>query len=623
MNLEAKAQNQDRHDVKLVYCLCMDLIDSTKAGLEFSTARLDHFNISLVEQISPHLTELGLNDAMLKFTGDGWLLMTHEADKVPALCCMAIIMAKRFQLQMSKITGVDIKNVPPLRLAICSGRDIRVGLPDGHIDWVGDSARRAVRSSKFCVPNGILIDEPVRYHVLRDFKIEPADIKQSQNKNNSLKMEEDFTLYVLGELNPDVAAESIAPEYYVYTLGTIGRVEEASMAAKQVAKRLSSDVIKLKITEKKALRRNWRRWHRLIASVPNYSSALMVLDSIRDSGLSPDITTYSMLVNKAPNYKAARELVNTMYEEKVKLNAVIYNALIEKSPDYNTAMDCFKNMSLEGIKPNTATYNALMEKSPDYNTAMDCFENMSSVGIKPNAVTYNAIMEKSPDYETAIRWLDTMRAAEVKPNIVTYTILVKKAPTYNKAKSLVYKMRLDKIKPDLITYTTLVSKASTYSQAKSWIDKMHWAGMQPSVVAYSALFSRDLSKISAEEILGWYLVQTYHPEEAIKAAINSYRKVGRIDQAFRLILDYPHLAEARKIFSEYKGEALKYFETIYENDPEHPNTSYALGAVLLELGKGQDAIPYLKKALKLARPGIRKNEIKKWLKQIEGGVSQG
>ena len=622
MNLEPKAQNQHKHDVKLIYCLCVDLIDSTKAGLEFSTARLEHFNISLVEQIRPHLIELGLDDATLKFTGDGWLLMTHKADKVPALCCMAIIMAKRFQLEMSQITKVDIKNVPSLRLAICSGRDIRVELPDGHRDWVGDSARRAVRASARCFPNEILIGEAVRSHVLRDFDIKPADVKQRPPEYQPKKMEEVFTLYVLGELKPEAATESIAPEYYVYTLGTIGRVEEASIAAKQVAKRLSSDAIKLEITEKKALRRNWRRWHRLIASVPDYSSALMVLDSIRDSGLTPDIVTYSMLVNKAPNYKAARELVNTMCEEKVKLNAVIYNTLMEKSPDYNTAMDCFKNMSLEGIKPNAATYNALMEKSPDYNTAMDCFGNMSSVNIKPNAVTYNAIIEKSPDYETAIKWLDTMHTAEVKPNVVTYTILVKKAPTYNKAKSLVYKMRLDKIKPNLITYTTLVSKASAYSQAKSWIDKMHGAGMQPSVVAYSALFSRDLSKISAEEILGWYLVQTYHPEEAIKAAINSYRKAGRIDQAFRLILDYPHLAEARKIISEYKHEALEYFKTMYENEPEHPNTSYALGAVLLEIGQEQDALPYLKKALKLARPGIRKMEINKWLRQINRKPSQ-
>jgi len=84
VNFEAKAQSQHKQDVKLVYCLCMDLIDSTKAGLEFITAKLDHFNISLVEQIRPHLIKLGLDDAMLKFTGDGWLLMTHEADKVPA-----------------------------------------------------------------------------------------------------------------------------------------------------------------------------------------------------------------------------------------------------------------------------------------------------------------------------------------------------------------------------------------------------------------------------------------------------------------------------------------------------------------------------------------------------------
>ena len=77
MNLEPKAQKQHKHDVKLVYCLCMDLIESTKAGLEFSTAKLDHFNISLVEQIRPHLVKLGLDDATLKFTGDGWLLMTH------------------------------------------------------------------------------------------------------------------------------------------------------------------------------------------------------------------------------------------------------------------------------------------------------------------------------------------------------------------------------------------------------------------------------------------------------------------------------------------------------------------------------------------------------------------
>jgi tetratricopeptide (TPR) repeat protein len=568
----------------------MDLIDSTKAGLEFSTAKLDHFNISLVEQIRPHLIKLGLDDAVLKFTGDGWLLMTHEADKVPALCCMALIMATRFQLEMSQITGVDINNVPPLRLAICSGRDIRVELPDGHIDWVGDSARRAVRSSSCCIPNEILIDEPVRYHVLRDFRIKPADIEQRQQEKNHMKMEEDFTLYVLGELNPDVAAESAAPEYFVYTLGTIGKVKEASMAAQKVAKRLSSDVTKLKITEKKALQKNWRRWHQLIASVPDYSSALMVLGSIQASGLTPDIVTYSMLINKAPDYKAAQEVVNNIRKKEVKLSAAIYNALMEKSHDYNTAIDWFKDMNSEGIKP--------------------------------NAVTYNALIEKSPDYETATKWLDTMIAEDVKPNVVTYTILVKKAPSYKEAKSLAYKMRAKGIQPNLITYTTLISKAPTYQKAKAWIDKMCEVGIQPSIATYSALFSADLSGISAESILEWYLAQNYHPEEAIQAAISNYRKAGRIDQALRLILDYPHVATARRVINEHKDEALKYFKTLYDNDPDHPNTSYALGAALMELGEEEEARPLLKKALKLARPGPRKVEIREWLRQIEQKLAQ-
>jgi hypothetical protein len=85
--------------------------------------------MSLVQQIMPHLQHLGLSDALLKFTGDGWLLMTYKAEKVPALCCMATIMVKRFQQEMSQITGIDVKRVPALRLSICSGRDVSIELP--------------------------------------------------------------------------------------------------------------------------------------------------------------------------------------------------------------------------------------------------------------------------------------------------------------------------------------------------------------------------------------------------------------------------------------------------------------------------------------------------------------
>ena len=66
-----------------VYCLCIDMIKSTKTGLELPTRQFDRFNQELVEQIKPHLEKLELSDALLKFTGDGWLLMTNHEKKIP------------------------------------------------------------------------------------------------------------------------------------------------------------------------------------------------------------------------------------------------------------------------------------------------------------------------------------------------------------------------------------------------------------------------------------------------------------------------------------------------------------------------------------------------------------
>src|SRR5271157_668905 len=147
---------------RLVSCLSIDLIGSTKAGLELTTAQLDRFNRSLVSQLKPHLEKLGLSGALLKFTGDGWLLMTGVADEVPALCCLATVLANRFQLEMSTATGIPADRIPELRLAICAGRDVSVELPDGRHDLVGDSARRATRLSGSCFGNEILIDDTVR-----------------------------------------------------------------------------------------------------------------------------------------------------------------------------------------------------------------------------------------------------------------------------------------------------------------------------------------------------------------------------------------------------------------------------------------------------------------------------
>jgi len=110
---------QKKNLAHLIFCLSIDLIGSTKAGLRKTSSQLERFNLALIQQIEPHLTGLDLKDIVIKFTGDGWLLLSEE-EKVPALCCFAIIMSYKFQEEMAKLTSTKTNHIPKLRIAICS-----------------------------------------------------------------------------------------------------------------------------------------------------------------------------------------------------------------------------------------------------------------------------------------------------------------------------------------------------------------------------------------------------------------------------------------------------------------------------------------------------------------------
>ncbi|MCH8086630.1 MAG: hypothetical protein IIC81_02135, partial [Chloroflexi bacterium] len=204
---------------------------------------------------------------------------------------------------------------------------MRVELPDGSSDWVGDSARRAVRAGKCCSPNEILVSEPVRDIVLRDFAHESANVEQRPLDQQLKEGEEAFTLYVLGKLKLEAATELGAFECYVYTLDVIGEKEEAAAAAPQWA------------------------------------------EAMRREGIQPDVVTYNTLISKAPSYETAEAWVETMRREGIQPNVVTYNTLISKAPDYPTAMGLLETMRDEGIQPNVVTYNTLISKATSYDTA--------------------------------------------------------------------------------------------------------------------------------------------------------------------------------------------------------------------------------------------------------------
>jgi len=111
------------------------MIDSTKKTIDLSSFKIDRFNRSLVQQIEPHLKKLDLDKELLKFTGDGWFLITPHSNLIPQLCCLALIQRHCFQKEMATKSNISEEEIPLLRIALCQGRDIEVNLPDGRRDW--------------------------------------------------------------------------------------------------------------------------------------------------------------------------------------------------------------------------------------------------------------------------------------------------------------------------------------------------------------------------------------------------------------------------------------------------------------------------------------------------------
>jgi len=577
----------EQNKASFVYCLSIDLIGSTKAGIELTTSQLERFNRSLIEQINPHIKELELNDVLVKFTGDGWLLMTDDIEMVPKLCCLAKIMANNFQREMSQKTGILEDRIPPLRLAICSGRDVSVELLDKRRDWVGDSARRATRASGYCYSNEILIDEPVRCQIFRDFEITSAEVEDRPAQPK--KVEEQFPIYILGNLKPEAAADSESADYFVYMLSAMGKEKTASEVAQQGIELIIDKVKEPSIDEERFIKIS-QKWNRLVSRIPEYPKALEMLNNGLLIGISP--------------------------------NAVAYNALIYKSPDYDEATYWLERMIKECIRPNVVTYNIIIYKSPDYDEAKSWLERMVKEGIQPNIVTYSTLISKAPDYDEARSWLERMVKEGIQPDIVTYNTLISIAPDYDEARSWLERMVKEGIQPNIVTYNTLISIAPDYDEAMRWFNRMHDDWISPDLWSYQNLFKKDLSDKSADDILEWYLSQQYHPEEAVQAAITAYRKCHRIDQALRLSLDYPHLQSARKVIRSNKEYSISYFKNILDESPSHPNAHYALGVAFMEFGQYEEAKHHLEIAYNLSIRGRRKTVIETWLRQIDQELSK-
>ena len=424
--------------------------------------------------------------------------MADQPDDAQRLCCLATIMAKIFQEEMSKETDLSRERIPLLRMAICSGRDIAVELPDGKKDWVGDSARRAVRASasKICRPNQIIIDVPIYYCILRDFETNSIDIS---TWNSADKAEDTFPIYELGEIKTEAATESDAPECYVYTLAAIGREKDAAVLAEQVSEGLEKEA-QNPLADRNSL---LQRWNSLLASLFDYETAIKVLRGMWDAGLQPDVVAFNILIKKSPSLSRAKYWLEEMQRQGIQPNVITFTTLINKSSEYASAITWLEEMKRQGIQPNVISYNTLINKSPDYASAIAWREEMKRQGIQPNAITYNILIKKSPDHVSAITWLEEMKRQEIQPNAISYIRLIKKSPDYASAVTWLKEMQRQGIQTDPASYNVynvLIRKSPDYVSARNCLVEMQRQGIQPNIISYNTLISMSPDFATA---LGW------------------------------------------------------------------------------------------------------------------------
>ena len=484
---------------RIAYCLSIDMVGSTEQGLSLTSPQLARFNKALVRQIVPYINGVGLAHALLKFTGDGWLVVTHDLEDVEPLCCLATIMAAKCRDEIARLSDLSPEKIPPLRLAIGSGRDLHVRLPKGQLDYVGDSARRATRAMQWCQtgcePAEVLICEAIRDIVGRDFDGPRQDVTQIRERPK--KWEENFALYVLGDPRAELVGDADAPDCYAYLFGVMGRTREAANVLEGAARAVQAKLPPPGLDSDTVV----HRWNRLLAGVSSYAEAERVFGEMRESGSVPDVYSHSILMAKAPSYGEAEQWFKAMKAAGVAPDVVSYNTLISKAPSYGEAERWLEAMEKAGVAPNVVSYSTLISKAPSYGEAERWLEAMEKAGVPPDVVSYNTLMSKAPSYAEAEKWFEAMGAAGAAPDVFSFSTLMAKASTYAEAKAALEAMEAAGVAPDVVSYTTLTAKASSREQAQEAFQRMIAAGVRPNERTYSALRRKGITREEAEELV--------------------------------------------------------------------------------------------------------------------------
>ncbi|AVP97535.1 hypothetical protein C7S18_10155 [Ahniella affigens] len=355
-------------------------------------------------------------------------------------------------------------------------------------------------------------------------------------------------------------------------------------------------------------------WTTLLALASDIPAARAIMGEMRSAKVEPNIVSWNTLLALASDIPAARAIMGEMRSAKVEPNIVSWNTLLALASDISAARVIMGEMRAANIEPDIYSWNTLLALASDIPAARAIMGEMRSAKVEPNIVSWNTLLALASDISAARAIMGEMRSAKIEPNIVSWTTLLALASDIPTARAIMGEMRSAKVEPNIVSWTTLLALASDISAARAILDEMEEARFLPNEVVATtvarlissldeaadltrylhrfrvvgpgylqAVVSRITPLLSAEVLLNWVYGITkelgFSPAtQVFGPAIAGYRRQGRIEDALRIVLPFPHLPAAQALLKDARTQrqAEAWLLNQFEAGPEPFNASLAL-----------------------------------------------
>lgn len=204
-----------------------------------------------------------------------------------------------------------------------------------------------------------------------------------------------------------------------------------------------------------------------------FNSSLKLFNQMKQTGLVPDIVTYSTLLLGCSKVKGgyfkAMELVREMKSTGLSMDNVLYGTLISVCASNNQCEEAekyFEEMKSEGHSPNAFHYSSLLNAyaiDGNYRKADKLIQEMRSAGLTLNKVILTTLLKvyvRGGLFEKSRELLDELQALGYAQDEMPYCLLMDglaKSGKLMEAKSVFDEMRQKEVKNDGYSYSIMIS----------------------------------------------------------------------------------------------------------------------------------------------------------------------